>query len=61
MCNQDVKLRAAGSGVKLWQIADALGMRDDSFSKKLRRELPDEEKRAIFAIIDSLSRGGVQL
>lgn len=56
--NQDVRLKAAGSGVRLWQVAEALGMRDDAFSKKLRRELSKEEKQKIFDIIDRLSRGG---
>lgn len=58
MINQDVRLKAAGSGVRLWQVAEALGMRDDAFSKKLRRELSKEEKQKIFDIIDRLSRGG---
>lgn len=58
MINQDIRLKAAGSGVRLWQVAEALGMRDDAFSKKLRRDLPNEEKKKIFDIIDRLSQGG---
>ncbi len=57
MNNQDIKLRAAGLGIKQWQIAEALGMREDAFSKKLRRELSDEEKRKIFDVITELSKG----
>lgn len=56
MCNQDIRRTAAGSGVKLWQIADALGITDSSFSRKLRKELPQEEKEKIFSIIQKLSR-----
>ena len=40
MSNQDIRRTAAGAGVKLWQIADALGIADCSFSRKLRKELP---------------------
>lgn len=47
---------AAGAGVKLWQIADALGIADCSLSRKLRKELPQEEKEKIFSIIQRLSR-----
>ena len=47
---------AAGAGVKLWQIADALGIPDCSLSRKLRKELPQEEKEKIFSIIQRLSR-----
>jgi hypothetical protein len=56
MKNQDIKRTAAGAGVKLWQVAEALGIADCSLSRKLRRELPAEEKAKIFAIIDRLAK-----
>ena len=56
MSNQDIRRTAAGAGVKLWQIADALGIADCSFSRKLRKELPQEEKEKIFSIIRELSQ-----
>jgi hypothetical protein len=55
MANQDIRRTAAGAGVKLWQIAAALGIADCNFSRKLRRELPTEEKEKIFSIIRELS------
>lgn len=57
MKNQDIRKTAAGSGVRLWQIADALGIADCSLSRKLRKELPDDEKKEIFCIIERLARG----
>lgn len=56
MHNKDVRNTAAGSGVRLWQIAEALGIADCSFSRKLRKELPDDEKQRIFGIIESLKK-----
>lgn len=56
MKNQDIRRTAAGAGVKLWQIADALGITDCSLSRKLRKELPREEKEKIFSIIERLSQ-----
>lgn len=56
MTNQDIRRTAAGAGVKLWQIAGALGIADCSLSRKLRRELPAEEKQRIFAIIGELAK-----
>lgn len=56
MSNQDVRRTAAGAGVKLWQIAEALGIADCSLSRKLRKELPQEEKERIFSIIKELSQ-----
>lgn len=56
MYNVDVRRTAAGNGVRLWQIADALGISDCSLSRKLRKELSAEEKTAVFAIIRNLSQ-----
>ena len=56
MNNQDIRRTAAGAGVKLWQIADALGIADCSLSRKLRKELPREGKERIFEIIKDLSK-----
>ena len=44
MQNQDIRRAAAGAGVKLWQVAEALGIADTTFCRKLRHELPQEEK-----------------
>jgi hypothetical protein len=54
--NQDIRRTAAGAGVKLWQIAEALGIADCSLSRKLRRELPPEEKTRMLNIIRELSK-----
>lgn len=56
MRNQDVRKAAAAAGVRLWQIAEALGIADCSFSRKLRKELSPEAKAEILAIIDRLAK-----
>lgn len=56
MSNQDIRRTAAGAGVRLWQIAEELGIADCSLSRKLRKELPLEEKERIFDIIKQLSK-----
>lgn len=58
MANSDVKLIAAGKGVKLWQVADKLGIADGSLSRKLRKELSQEEKEHLLQIITQISEGG---
>lgn len=60
MQNQDIRRAAAGAGVKLWQIAEAMGIADCSLSRKLRRELPADEKERIYEIIRRLSGEVVQ-
>ena len=56
MRNEDIRRAAAGTEVKLWQVAEAMGMADSSLSRKLRRELAPEEKERIFGIIESLGK-----
>lgn len=56
--NRDIRLEAAGVGVKLWQIADRMGILDASLSRKLRYELPDREKEKIRTIIAELAQEG---
>ena len=59
--NMDIKLRAAGSGIPLWKIAEELGIADSSLSRKLRKELPEAEKQRIFDIIERLAAGNDQV
>ena len=43
--NMEIRQEAAGAGVKLWQIADKLGITDSYFSRKLERNLPTRKKK----------------
>jgi len=56
--NEDVRTAIKASKVKCWQIADELHITDGHFSRKLRYELPPEEKQKIFEIIERLSKVG---
>ena len=56
MTNREVRLTAAGAGVRLWQIAEVLGIADYTLSRRLRRELPAEEKQKILEIIEDLAQ-----
>ena len=55
--NMKIREKARNSGVRLWQIADALGMQESLLSKKLRKELPEDEQERILNIIDDLAKG----
>lgn len=56
MTNIEIRKVAEKSGVRLWQIADALGIADSSFSRKLRKELTEAEKNKILDIIEQLKK-----
>ncbi len=54
--NVDIREMAKLKGVYLWQIADKLEMDNGNFSKKLRKELSENEKRKIYDIIEIISK-----
>ena len=56
MYNKEVREHAVKCGIRLWQIANSLGINDGNFSRKLRQELPQEEKEKILKIIDRLAQ-----
>ena len=55
MYNREIREAAKRAGVHLWQVAEACGVNDGNFSRKLRKELPQEEKQNILEIIERLS------
>lgn len=57
--NLEIREKARSCGVRLWQIADAMGMQESMFSKKLRKELPPAEQEKIEKIILRLSKGAI--
>ena len=57
MNNTDIRAEVQEAGLKLWEVADALGIKSDSsFSRKLRRELSMDEKKKIRKVIMRLSQ-----
>ena len=54
MKNLEVRTAAKSAGVKLWEIAEVLGITDGNFSRKLRRELPRKEQEQIIGIINEI-------
>lgn len=54
MANQDIRNEAKKAGVKLWQIADKLGISEPTITRLMRRELNTEKKEEIFKIIAEL-------
>lgn len=55
MNNLELRTKARKNGVRLWEIADRLGISEPTITRKLRRELPTNEKQRILAIIDEIA------
>lgn len=56
MFNKEIRDAARIAGVYLWQVAEAYGCNDGNFSRKLRKELPAEEKTKILGMIERIAR-----
>ena len=54
--NLEIREKAKTAGVRLWQIADKLGINDGNFSRKLRKEISQQDRARILLIIDELSK-----
>ena len=56
MKNLEIRTAYMQAGVKQWQLAEALGLSETHFSRKLRKELPQEEKEKILGTINRLAQ-----
>lgn len=56
MKNFEIRDAAQKAGVRLWQVAEEYGVNDGNFSRRLRKELPTEEKEKIMGIIEQLAK-----
>ena len=52
--NQDIRGSIKESGFPYWLVAEKYGIGESTFSRRLRKELPPEEKEKILAIIEEL-------
>lgn len=55
LANTDIRETAKKKDVRLWEIAEYLNVSDPTMTRKLRRELPTNEKQRILAIIDEIA------
>ena len=54
MNNKEIRNAISSSGLKYWQVADALNIADTTFTKWLRKELDPDKKAAVMKAIDKL-------
>ena len=55
MTNELVRATAKASGVKLWRVAEVLGVTDSAFSRKLRHTLSESDHKQVLTIIAKLA------
>lgn len=59
MANKEIRIALISNGVKQYELAYALKISESHISRKLRRELPEDEKKEIIATIEKLANGGI--
>ena len=57
MKNVAVRTAAKNAGVHLWEVAEAIGMCPETFSRKLRHEFSDAERETVLSAIKQISEG----
>lgn len=55
--NSDIRNEAKSHGIKHWQIAEKIGVSDQTIMRWLRVPLSDERKRMIIEAIEELAKG----
>lgn len=55
LANTDIRTKAKSAGVRLWELANRLNISEPTITRKLRKELPQDEKERIFNIIDQIA------
>lgn len=53
--NVDIRAAVKAAGLFLWQVAERYGITDSNFSRKLRKELPPQERERVMGIIEQLA------
>lgn len=56
MANADIREAIRNAGVKHWQVAYALNVDESTLCRRLRRELSDDQKKAVFEAIEAAAR-----
>lgn len=54
--NTDIREAMRIKKVPVYAVADVLGVHENTVFRRLRHELPEQEKQIFFCIIDELSR-----
>lgn len=54
--NQEIRAAISSAGLKQWEAAELLGICEGTFSRWLRRELPEKKKKMILDRIRAARR-----
>lgn len=53
--NEKIRRMMGANGIKQWQLAEAMGIREETLSRKLRTELKEDESGKILLTIENIA------
>ena len=56
MTNRDIRAKAVAAAVPMWELAQELGIGDNTLYRWLRTELPEEKRTAMLEAIAKLAK-----
>lgn len=54
--NELIRTAMKAKNAKAWQVADLLGVHENTFYRMMRHELPEEKQREIITLIEDWAR-----
>lgn len=54
--NRELREKMQTNGVRQWEVAEALGISEFHFSRKLRHELPDDLRGKALAAVEEIAK-----
>lgn len=57
LANRDIRISCMENGVKFWQVALQLGISAETFTRRMRTELDEDEKKAVYRAIACVLQG----
>lgn len=55
MENLEIRRKLKEANLYQWQLAEGMKIAEQTLVRKLRRELPEEEKQKIFSVIEEIA------
>lgn len=56
MRNKEIRNAMKQKGIAQWKLGELLGVSENTVNRKLRKELPEEEKQKILEVINSCGK-----
>ena len=57
LANKDIRVKCLEKGIRFWEIALQLGVSPETITRRLRTELPPEDKEVMLRAMEQIMQG----